>query len=65
MSTTSHNPTLAVRLPEAALLLSVSKRHLWGLVKSGAIPHFRLGRRILFSPSALESWIAERLSTTC
>ncbi len=41
---------------EAAALLSVSLRHLVNLINAGRLPTRRLGRRVLISRAALESF---------
>jgi excisionase family DNA binding protein len=41
---------------EAAAALSVSEKTLRSHVKSGAIPHFRMGERILFPVDRLREW---------
>lgn len=40
-------PPLAVGVPEAARLLSISERQAWYLVKSGKLPTTTVGRRRL------------------
>lgn len=44
----------------AASMLGISARSLWALTNAGAIPVVRLGRRTLYSPAALRSWIEQR-----
>jgi excisionase family DNA binding protein len=51
-------PSLLLSLKEAAAALAVSERTVWTLVQEGVLPHLRLGRRLLFSRTALEAWIA-------
>ena len=51
---------LALGAAEAAEALSVSERHLTALVAADAIPHVRLGNRILFSPDVLRAWFREQ-----
>jgi len=41
---------------EAAKLLSISPRTLWGLTQRGEIPCRRIGRRVLYARSALEEF---------
>jgi len=43
---------------EAARSLRLSERTLWARTKAGEIPHVRIGRRVLYSPAALERWLA-------
>ncbi len=39
---------IALGLSQISSLLSLSERTVWGLTKNGQIPHFRVGRRLLF-----------------
>lgn len=48
-------------LPEAARLLRVSDRTLYGLARRRAVPVLRLGGRWLFDRAALEAWAAARI----
>lgn len=61
---TSVPPALLVGLRVASKMLSVSERTAWQLAKDGRLPCIRLGRRLLFSVSALETWIAQATSTS-
>ena len=45
---------LLVSVPEAARLLGVGKTFAWALVRSGALPTVRLGKRVLIPRAALE-----------
>jgi predicted DNA-binding transcriptional regulator AlpA len=59
------NPTavapLLLSAREAARVLSISERTLWGLSSPrGPIPRVRLGGRVLYSPEALRKWIGEQ-----
>ena len=51
-------PLLSV--PQAAKLLSISKTTLWKLIHKEEITHIRIGSRVFFTESLLESWIQER-----
>ena len=42
---------------EAARLLGISPRKLWGLTASGEIPHVRIGRCLRYSVDDLEAFI--------
>ena len=57
MSTTqcATRSPLLLSVPESAATLGVSTRHAWSLVRSGALPSVRLGRRVLVPMWALES----------
>ena len=51
---------LAMRLAEAAKLLSLSERCLWGLANEGVIPSFKAGSARLFSRRSIEEWISKK-----
>lgn len=42
---------------EAAQALSVCERTLWELTNRGDMPCVRIGRRVLYSPADLRTWI--------
>jgi excisionase family DNA binding protein len=44
---------------EAAALLKVSRRTVYNRVKAGAIPHARVGRKLLFHKQTLTQWVAD------
>ncbi len=44
-------------VPEAARLLRISRNLAYELIRQNALPHVRLGRRILIPRRGLESWI--------
>ena len=41
---------------ETAKYLRLSKETIYRMVKSGTIPFFRIGRKLLFWKSALDNW---------
>ena len=43
---------------EAALFLGVDRKTVYGYARRGEIPHRQIGRRMLFSRSALVSWLS-------
>jgi excisionase family DNA binding protein len=55
---------LLVDLVTAAAMLSISERLLHAKVKAGEVPHVRIGNRVLFSPAALDAWIANGCQST-
>ena len=57
-------PRLLLDAHETARALSVSQRTLWGLTNRGEIPCVRIGRRVLYDPRALQSWIERQADTT-
>lgn len=50
-----------VTAAEAAVLLGISRAHLYGLVMRGEIPSIKIGRARRIPVSALEEWIARQL----
>ena len=44
---------------EAAALLKVSRRTIYNRVKSGTIPHAKVGRKLLFHKQTLTQWVAD------
>jgi excisionase family DNA binding protein len=53
---------LLLSIKQAAQALSLSERTVWTLVQTRELPHVRVGRRLLFSRMALESWIDRQQS---
>jgi len=49
---------LVVSVPDAAVLLGISRAHAYELVARGELPHLRLGRRIVIPRAALEALLA-------
>ena len=45
---------------EAALTLSISERHLWGLTNQGLLRCVRIGRSVRYSTDALREFIASQ-----
>lgn len=49
---------LLLTVRQAAKVLSISERTLWGLTKSGDIPAVRFGgRNVRYDPRDLDAWI--------
>jgi excisionase family DNA binding protein len=44
---------------EVAVFLRVDRKTVYDYANRGAIPHRRLGKRLLFSRSALVAWLAD------
>jgi len=42
---------------QAAAVLSISERTLWGLTDGGEIPVVRIGRAVRYDPRDLQTWI--------
>ena len=53
-------PRLALSPAEAAIALSVSERSVRQLIDEGALPHVRLGRRILVTIDDLRAFLEAR-----
>ncbi len=49
-------------VPEAAQLLRISRNLAYELVQQNALPHVRLGRRILIPRRVLEGWMEREAS---
>lgn len=45
---------------ETAKYLGVSQDLIFKMVREKSIPHFRIGRRILFRVESIEKWITDR-----
>lgn len=45
---------------EAAEVLRISERKLWGMTASGEIPSLRIGRSVRYDINDLRDWIDER-----
>ena len=52
---------LLVNVRDASRLLSISEKTVWSRAKQGILPSVRIGKRRLFSVSALEAWIADQV----
>jgi excisionase family DNA binding protein len=48
--------TRFLSVDEAAALLSISKRTIYGWIQQGRIPYRKAGRRVLFLESELVEW---------
>lgn len=51
---------LTVSAKEAAVMLGISPRTLWGLTNASQVPHVKVGRRVLYPVEALEEWVRQR-----
>jgi excisionase family DNA binding protein len=56
----SETEPLLLSLGETANQLNVCERTVWTMVQSGELAHVRIGRRVLISRAAIESWIAAK-----
>lgn len=56
------NDELLVSAANAAGLLSICPRTLWTLTNEGKVPHVRIGRRVMYSRTALRKWIQTRMT---
>jgi len=50
---------IAYNIQEAAAELGIGRVQLGGLVRIGAVPHMKLGTRVLIGKRALEQWPTE------
>ena len=56
---TSIDSSFLLTVPEAARLLRISRNLTYELIRQKALPHVRLGRRILVPRQRLENWVEE------
>jgi len=61
-SDTSTNRPLLFDVDDVAHLLNVAPQTVYKWVRTGFIPHFKLGKCVRFSHSAVLQWLAERES---
>ena len=57
-NTGGENLPLLISAAQAAKTLGISPRNLWTQTQSGTIPSIKLGRRVMYSPSSLQNWVA-------
>ena len=50
-------PSLLLSPRDAAKVLAISARTLWGLTKEGAIPRIKIGRAVRYDVRDLTAWI--------
>jgi excisionase family DNA binding protein len=60
VSAVASQKNLLINSREAAKLLSISERTLWGLKESGSLPYVRIGRSVRYGRADLETWIEEQ-----
>lgn len=53
-------PCLAVGSRDAAKMLGIGQRLLWSLTNRGAIPHVRLGKRIVYPVRELTDFLSQQ-----
>jgi excisionase family DNA binding protein len=64
MNDQPHPVSKLYKAREAAQILSISERCLWGLTSQGKIPCVRIGRSVRYDPSDLRTWIEAQKSTS-
>jgi excisionase family DNA binding protein len=52
----------AIEVPDVAKMLKVSKSKVQKMAALDEIPHFKLGRRILFKRSEIEKWVTAKMA---
>ena len=57
------NLPLLIGATMAAKTLGISPRSLWTQTQSGTIPFIKIGRRVMYSPSSLQDWVAKNTFT--
>jgi excisionase family DNA binding protein len=55
-------PAIAVGAKDAAKLIGISPSAVLTLARQDRIPHFRHGKRVLFSVAALTAWVEAQVS---
>ena len=58
MDCVSEGEPMLISATQAAKTLGISPRSLWTLTRAGTIPFIQLGRRVMYSPSSLQDWVA-------
>ena len=56
--------SVAVTYRDAARMLSVCERTVWGLVQSGELPALRIGKSVRIPVDALQRYVDERVSVS-
>ncbi len=68
MTTNNAQPPLALRPRDAARVLGVSPRTLWGWTNAGIVPCVRVGtgkrRTVLYPVADLQAWLTRRTEST-
>ena len=53
---------IALTVADVAKLLTVSERHIYKLVQTGEIPHFKVGSAVRFDPELISKWLKEQMA---
>ena len=61
MTAERHTAPLLISVAQAAKLLNIGRGLCYQLVQEGRLPSVRLGRRVLVSRLALESWVLQEV----
>ncbi len=54
--------TDCLSVTETAQALGLCKTKVYALLRDGALPHLRIGRRILIPCSVLDAWVEEHIT---
>lgn len=54
---------LALKVEEAAKMLSISRSQAYQLIAEGVLPHVRFGNAVRVPRRALEAWVEQRTTT--
>ena len=54
----------SLTVPEVAKLLRMSRQTIYNMVKSGDIPHFRVGNKVRFNRADLDALMQTKTVTT-
>lgn len=52
---------IALDVHDAVKVLGISERLLWSKTKDGTIPHFKIGKRILYPVRELRDWASKQI----
>ena len=58
-----HATTNLFTIEEAAQYLRLSKSYVYKMCEGRFIPHFKVGRRLLFNPQDLDAWLQSQRVT--
>lgn len=55
---------ISISIQKSAILLGVSERTIWGLVRKGILPSLRIGTRVLIAHSSLVGFVNSNMDTS-
>ena len=54
----------ALRIPELADMLGMSKRGLYAMVKDGRLPAIKIGDTVVLDPKTTAAWVQKRITSS-